>query len=216
MASRRHARPRAENNNSITEAELAAVAPSLYSRPGLWPDLALPADARERAHGSPWTAYWALRLGSLADPAADRAVLEQALAAFDARGDRLGALLSVAAAIETYYYEETALDPLDSWIERLDHALRRGMPPWPNAECGAEVMACGSGVLLRQPAHPRLTEWATLAPRSLPQLAHGPSRIKYAACGRRRRCCGCRAWQRTRASPPVSNAGAPPWQRRWR
>lgn len=181
MASRRHARPRADNNKAITEAELAAVAPSLYSRPALWPDLTLPADARTRAHGAPWTAYWSLRLGALADPAADRAVLEQAWAAFDARGDRLGALLAVAAAIETYYYDETALEPLDGWIERLDRALGRNSHPWPNPECGAEVMACGNGVLLRQPAHPRLADWAALGPRSLPQLAHGPSRIKYAA-----------------------------------
>lgn len=181
MASRRSARPRAENNKTIGEADLAAVAPSLYSRPALWPDLVLPADARERAHGAPWTAYWALRLGTLADPAADRALLEQLHAAFETRGDRLGALLATAAAIETYYYDETALEPLDAWIDRLDRALRRSVPPWPNADCGAEVMACGSGIVLRQPSHPRLAEWAAQAPRLLPQLAHGPSRIKYAA-----------------------------------
>jgi LuxR family maltose regulon positive regulatory protein len=181
MASRRSARPRADNNKPIGEAELAAVAPSLYSRPGLWPDLVLPADARDHAHGAPWTAYWALRMGALADPAADRALLDHVFAAFEARGDRLGALLATAAAIETYYYDETELEPLDAWIDRLDRAVRRSVPPWPNAECGAEVMACGSGILLRQPNHPRLAEWAAQAPRTLPHLAHGPSRIKYAA-----------------------------------
>lgn len=181
MASRRSPRPRADNNNTITEAELAAVAPSLYSRPALWPDVQLPPDARSRVHGSPWTAYWALRMGTLADPAADRAVLEDAWSAFETRGDRLGALLAIAGAIDTYYYDETELEPLDAWIDRLDRALRRSVPPWPNAECGAEVMACGSGILLRQPAHPRLAEWAAQAPRALPHLAHGPSRIKYAA-----------------------------------
>lgn len=181
MASRRSARPRGDNNTAITEAELAAVAPSLYSRPALWPDVVLPVDARERAHGAPWTAYWAVRMGTLADPAADRALLEQAHAAFDARGDHLGALLAAAAAIETYYYDETELEPLDAWILRLDHTLRRSRPAWPNAECGAEIMACGSGILLRQPAHARLAEWAAQAPRVLPHLVHGPSRIKYAA-----------------------------------
>lgn len=182
MAPRRPARPRAEHDHkAITEAELAAIAPSLYARPALWPDLALPPDARERVHGAPWTAYWALRLGPLADPAGDRALLEPMHGAFEARGDRLGALLAAAAAIETYYYDETELEPLDAWIARLERALRHGSPAWPNAECGAEVMACGSGVLLRQPAHPRLAEWAAQAPRLLPRLAPGPPRLKYAA-----------------------------------
>ncbi len=175
---RRGASPR---KRPIDEAELAAIAPTLFTRASLWPGLVLADDAADHAERSPWSAYWALRLGSLSDPAADRARLEAAYAAFSARGERLGALLAVAAAIETYYYDETPLEPLDTWIERLEQALAVAEPPWPNAECGAEIMACGSGVLLRQPAHALLAQWAAQAPRALARAAQGPSRIKYAA-----------------------------------
>jgi DNA-binding SARP family transcriptional activator len=175
---RRGASPR---KRPIDEAELAAIAPTLFTRASLWPGLALADDAADHAERSPWSAYWALRLGSLSDPAADRARLETAYATFSARGECLGALLAVAAAIETYYFDETPLEPLDSWIERLERALAAAQPPWPNAECGAEIMACGSGVLLRQPAHALLAQWAAQAPRALARTAPGPSRIKYAA-----------------------------------
>lgn len=165
----------------IEEAELAAVTPHLFQRPALWSGLALPAVARECAAERPWAAYWALRRGTLADPGADRAVLQLAHRAFVDRGDALGALLACAAAIETYYYDETPLEPLDGWIALLDASLGTAGEPFPNAECGAEVMACGTGILLRQPAHPRLAAWAARGPLALSRLASGPSRIKYAA-----------------------------------
>lgn len=97
------------------------------------------ADARDSASTRPWTAWWTLRRGTLADPAADRAVLEQACRAFAQRADALGALLACAAAIETYYCDETPLEPLDVWIAQLDALLDARPLPWPNAECGAEV-----------------------------------------------------------------------------
>jgi len=179
MPSRHHGASR--RKPPIAEAELAAIAPTLFTRPSLWPELVLADDAGEHAERSPWSAYWSLRLGSLSDPAADRARLETVYSAFNALGEHLGALLAAAAAIETYYYDETPLEPLDNWIERLERTLAAADPPWPNAECGAEVMACGSGVLLRQPSHTLLAGWAAQAPRALARTAHGPSRIKYAA-----------------------------------
>jgi LuxR family transcriptional regulator, maltose regulon positive regulatory protein len=165
----------------IGEAELAAASATLFARADLWHDLRLPATARDNAGAAPWSAYWALRLGPLADPAADRAVLEGVHAAFLERGDRLGALLASAAAIESYYHDETALEPLDGWIARLEAQLAAGQAPWPNPECGAEVMACGSGILLRQPRHPLLADWAEQGRRAVLHMAHGPSRIKLAA-----------------------------------
>jgi LuxR family transcriptional regulator, maltose regulon positive regulatory protein len=165
---------------AIGEAELAAVAPTLFARPALWHDLALAPDARAQAATAPWTAYWAVRLGALDDAAADRAVLSLAWTAFQSSGEPLGALLASAAAIETYYFDETELQPMDAWIERLDAALA-ALPTWPNDECAAEVMACSAAIRLRQPAHPRLAEWVAAAPRALPRTARGPSRVKYAA-----------------------------------
>jgi DNA-binding SARP family transcriptional activator len=172
---------RKQRTAAMGEAELAAVAPQLFGRPALWRELALPADAAQHAADAPWTAYWSLRLGPLADFAPMRDTLAVAADAFTARGDPLGALLATAAAIETYYFDETELEPLDAWIARLDAALQASDPPWPNAECGAEVMACASAIRLRQPSHPRVAEWAALGPRLLPHMARVPSRIKYAA-----------------------------------
>jgi LuxR family transcriptional regulator, maltose regulon positive regulatory protein len=178
MTDRRRSKPRV---STISEAELAAASPSLFARPSLWRELVLPSDAREQAGQSPWRAYWSVRLGSLADAAADRAVLEAASVRFQSLGDRLGALLAVAAAIETYYYDETNLEPLDGWIAHLERALAAdGVAGLPN-ECAAEVMACGCGILLRQPGHRLLAGWATQGPRLLTRLAPGPSRLKYAA-----------------------------------
>lgn len=165
----------------MAEAELAAAAPTLFGRPGLWAELVLAPDARQRASQQPWQAYWAVRTGSMAAPAADRAVLAQAADAFDANGDRLGAALAVAAVIETYYHDETTLEPLDAWIERLERVLGAEGLPWQHAECAAELAACGSGVLLRQPEHSLAARWALEGPRMLARIGQGPSRLKYAA-----------------------------------
>ena len=230
---------------SIGEAELAAVAPSLFARPALWPR---PRAAGRSAHGAgsaPWSAYWAVRLGDLADPAADRAVLEQACSAFESRGERLGEMLALAAAIETYYFDETELQPLDALISRLDAVLGPGEPAWPNPECAAEVMACGAAIRLRQPAHPRLAEWAAAAPRALTRTAQGrrasstPRPLRSTTCGAassalprscsirclaptcrccgpRRRWSGSRGWRRSPASRRSSNAVARRCARPWR
>jgi LuxR family transcriptional regulator, maltose regulon positive regulatory protein len=179
---------------AIGESELAAVSPTLFAHPALWRDLALPVDAASRANAAPWSAYWSVRLGPLADFETARATLAAACAAFEARGERLGAALASAAALdffapplppppalETYYFDEVELALMDPWIERLDAALEGPAPPWPNAECGAEIMACTSALLLRQPTHPRLAQWVADAPRALPKMALVPSRVKYAA-----------------------------------
>ncbi len=166
----------------IDEAELAAISPTLFARPTLWRELALPPDAAARAGQAPWTAYWSVRLAPLEDFAAARATLAAACDAFAARDDRLGVLLAAATAIETFYFDETELPPMDAWISRLDAALAQTPgPAWPNEECAAEIMACGAAIRLRQPSHPRLSEWAALAPRALPRIARVPSRTKYAA-----------------------------------
>jgi LuxR family maltose regulon positive regulatory protein len=166
---------------AISEAELAAVAPTLFARPSLWRGIVLPPDAAAHATRAPWTAYWSVRLGPLADFAGARAALEAAHGAFAAAQDRLGCLLACATAIETFYFDETELHPMDAWIARLDAAFDGAAVAWPNDECGAEVMACAAALRLRQPSHPRLAEWIALAPRLLPHMARVPSRIKYAA-----------------------------------
>lgn len=171
-------RARAAHTAPIAESELAAASASLFARHALWREIVLPADARLRARQAPWSAYWAVRLGPLADAAADRAVLEAASDRFDATGEALGALLAAAAAIETYYYDETSLEPLDGWIARLERAWSVAHV---DGECAAEVMACGNGLRLRQPGHRLLAEWAAQGPSLLTRLAPGPSRLKYAA-----------------------------------
>jgi ATP/maltotriose-dependent transcriptional regulator MalT/DNA-binding SARP family transcriptional activator len=73
----------------------------------------------ERAHHNPWLGYWLGRSKTLVDPAAARLMLEEAHAAFVARDDDLGALLSATAVLDALHFEVRAFQLLEPWLDRL-------------------------------------------------------------------------------------------------
>ena len=161
------------------EELLAAAAISLLAQPRLWSSLKLPPALPALAAQRPWSTYWSARLDPTLDPASARAAYAAVLARFDSVQERDGALLALAALIDTYYLDETPLQPLDAWV----HELQRRLPAdgaWSSAELQAQVMACGLAITLRDQAHPLLASWAAQGPALLRQLAPGAARLKLA------------------------------------
>lgn len=164
----------------LSEQELAATSLGLLAQPALWASLRLPPPAsRASAHDEPWTTYWATRLDATMDVTQARELYQAACNAFAQRGDRTGELLCLAAIIEGYYVEEGPLDPLDHWIA----ALCQRLPPddrWPSIELEARIIACGVGILLRNPSHPLLSLWAARGASLVRQVKPGTGRLKLA------------------------------------
>lgn len=161
------------------EELLAAAAISLLAQPRLWPSLKLPPAVPAGAAQRPWSTYWSARLDPALAPAAARAAYAAVLARFDSMHERDGALLALAALIETYYLDEAALQPLDAWVSELQRRLPAD-GTWSSAELQAQVMACGLAITLRDQAHPLLARWAEQGPALLRQLAPGAVRLKLA------------------------------------
>jgi DNA-binding SARP family transcriptional activator len=113
------------------------------------------------------------------DVLAARALYEAALTAFTTRGDRIGELLCVAAIIEGFYVDEGPLDPLDRWIAELCRRLPADQA-WPSIELEARIIACGIGIVLRNPAHPLLAQWAARGAVLVRQVKPGAGRLKLA------------------------------------
>jgi LuxR family transcriptional regulator, maltose regulon positive regulatory protein len=158
---------------------LAAHAIDLLGQHTLWPELKLPPAGPALATLRPWQGYWSARLASHLTPAAARDVFAAALARFDALNEPHGALLALAALIETYYIDETPLQPMDDWIAEL----RRRLPAndqWPSDELQAQVMACGLAIVLRDQGHALLAQWAAQGQALLRRLAAGAPRLKLA------------------------------------
>ncbi len=163
----------------LAEQELAASSLGLLAQPALWPALQLPPTTTATAREQPWSTYWATRLDAAMDVLQARALFEAAFDAFGARGDRVGELLCIAAIIETFYVDEGPLDPLDRWIAALVERLPAD-GQWPSVELEARVIACGVGILLRDPSHPLLARWATRGASLVRQLKPGAGRLKLA------------------------------------
>lgn len=174
------AEARSSGARFLSEQELASASLGLLAQPTMWPSLRLPAaTARATAHNEPWTTYWATRLDPTIEVEVARALYEAALAAFGERSDRVGELLCLAAIIEGFYVDEGPLDPLDHWIAALCQRLPAEQP-WPSIELEARTIACGIGILLRNPSHPLLAQWAARASVLVRQVKPGAGRLKLA------------------------------------
>jgi DNA-binding SARP family transcriptional activator len=172
----RHPPPRKLESGALDESELAAASLALLAQPRLWPGL----PKAPGADAGPWTLYWSTRADARLAPATARERLGRAFERFEAAGDRTGALLAAAAAIDTYYVDETALHPLDAWIERLQVRVPAGAEAWPSREVQAQTMACGQAIVLRDQTHPLLQRWAPEAERLVRELPAGPLRTRLA------------------------------------
>ena len=116
---------------------------------------ALPA---ARVEADPWLRYWlaVCRMPHLREA---RGHFQAAYRAFRARGDRTGALLSLAAFLNTHQYVLDEFASLDPWLEEMETLLREGST-FPSVEVEAQVIAGMFAILMwRFSAHPRLTEW---------------------------------------------------------
>lgn len=164
----------------LSEPELAAASLSLLAQPTMWSSLRLspPAEAA-KPHEAPWTTYWSTRLDAAMDVLVARDRYQAALAAFGERADRVGELLCLAAIIEGFYVDEGALDPLDHWSAELERRLPAA-DAWPSIELEARIMACGVGILLRNPSHPLLAPWAARGAVLVRQVKPGAGRLKLA------------------------------------
>lgn len=170
----------APGSPSLSEQELAAASLGLLAQPTMWSSLRLPPPAEAAmAHQAPWTVYWATRLDAALDVLAARDRFQAALDAFGERGDRVGELLCLAAIIEGFYVDEGALDPLDHWSDELERRLPAA-DAWPSIELEARIMACGVGILLRNPSHPLLAAWAARGTVLVRQVRPGAGRLKLA------------------------------------
>lgn len=164
---------------ALSETDLAAASLALLAQPALWPSLSLPPPSVTLAGRAPWCAFWAARLDQDLPAAEARAVLEAAQATFERRSDAVGSLLCLAAIIESYYFEEGPLDPLDGWIAALERHLPQE-PAWAAPELEARVIACGVGILLRDPAHALLGRWAERGAVLVRRIKPGAARLKLA------------------------------------
>lgn len=150
------------------------VAAQALEQPAWWPRLA--ALAVQDASGTPWAGYWQARARLLAEPAQARQGLLAAHAAFEARGQHLGAWACAVAAVESFYFDEASLEPLAEWLARLEaHA-----PPGSDAGL-AHAMRSGPGLLLHSLEHPLVAAWTAAAPSLLGRLLQPGARARVAA-----------------------------------
>lgn len=159
---------------------VAAALPDLLAQPARWQALAGAAgSAPPDPAQSPWASHWATCCHTGLPAAQARQLHARNLAAFDARGQSAGALLSIAAAIATFYVDEGPLAPLDDWVALLQARLP-AHGAWSSAALEAQVMACGLAITLRDQQHPLLQAWATRGEVLLRQLPCGAARMKLA------------------------------------
>ncbi len=137
---------------------------------------ALPA---ARVEADPWLRYWlaVCRMPHLREA---RGHFQAAYRAFRACGDRTGALLSLAAFLNTHQYVLDEFASLDPWLEEMETLLREGST-FPSIEVEAQVIAGMFAILMwRFSAHPRLTEWDRRARALLDSDAPAEVRLQLA------------------------------------
>lgn len=137
----------------------------------------LPAETLKAA---PWLGYW-LGLARLhVDVASARLALEEAHDRFVRLNDRHGMLLTAAAVIDTYFYDDSNFASLDRWIATLEAQLKA---PIQFASHSAELHVYASALiamLYAQPAHPLLESCVAHVSRLLNSKADQNQRMKAA------------------------------------
>ena len=94
------------------------------------------------------------------DPPRAKALLAEAFAGFEARGDTRRQLITAAAAVDCHYFEWADFAPLDRWIGVLE-TLTDPRPEFTAIADALRVWSCFLiALLFRRPDHPRVAECA--------------------------------------------------------
>lgn len=152
-----------------------AVSAQALERPAWWPRLAAMA-AAQPPPAPAWAHYWQARAHGLSGPAEARQHLEAAHHRFNAEGHPFGAWACAVAAVESFYFDEASLEPLQAWVTRLV-----AHPAPANDGLLAHGMRCGPGLLLHSLDHPLVAAWTDQAPTLLGRLLQPGSRARVAA-----------------------------------
>jgi LuxR family transcriptional regulator, maltose regulon positive regulatory protein len=115
----------------------------------------LPAERRAR---DPWLHFWFGQCRLPFAPGEARAQFDRALALFEEQGERAGALLAWTALVDTPLHEGQGLGALDGWIAAFERIA--GADPLPPALHDQVVVQMFNALLLRQPTHPDIRDWA--------------------------------------------------------
>lgn len=109
---------------------------------------------------TPWLLYWYGMCRLPFEPRKSLSYFEQTFREFLAQKDHMGMFMSCFSAIDAILYEQADFKLLDSWISVLESLFSSELQ-FPSRE--AETRAISSmfiSLLLRQPHHPRIEEWA--------------------------------------------------------
>jgi ATP/maltotriose-dependent transcriptional regulator MalT len=104
----------------------------------------------------PWLGYWLARAALALSPVESRNALLPVLRAFEAAGDVLGQIQTIASILETYWVESAGHEALDAWIDRVT-ALLPTAPEFADSDTELHVLGILLMILsLRQPRHAAL------------------------------------------------------------
>lgn len=132
--------------------------------------VSLPKDLIEN---DPWLLYWMGACYQLFDPSLARDYFEKAFERFKTEGNGAGMFLAWSGVVSSISVGFENFKPLDHWISVLDE-LMDVFKEFPSKEIGLQVSSSMfSALMLRQPQHPMIEEWAE---RAL-SLAEGCSAI---------------------------------------
>ncbi|HDH02396.1 MAG TPA: hypothetical protein ENH17_04625 [Nitrospirae bacterium] len=111
-------------------------------------------------NSTPWLIYWLGASRLPFDPPLSLSCFEQTFKQFSAQEDQMGMFMSCFGAINAILYEQADFKLLDSWISMLED-LFRSDPYFPSPEVKARaISSMFISLLLRQPCHPDIEEWA--------------------------------------------------------
>ncbi len=119
--------------------------------------LSLPEEVLNR---TPWLLYWLGMCRLPFDPGLSLSCFEETFRRFLDQKDRMGMFISCFGAIDAILYEQADFKLLDNWIPVLEEILSSD-PQFPSKEIETRtVSSMFISLLLRQPHHPRIKEWA--------------------------------------------------------
>jgi ATP/maltotriose-dependent transcriptional regulator MalT/DNA-binding SARP family transcriptional activator len=120
----------------------------------------LPRDVLEK---NPWLLYWMGSCRLPFDPSFARSCFEKGFEKFGTKEDTAGMFLAWSGIVASIIAGFEDFKPLDQWISVLEKMMVF-VKGFPSSEIGLRVsFSMFSALMLRQPEHPRIEEWAERA-----------------------------------------------------